>query len=177
MCKDFILVDDFQEEIKSTADKVQFHNCTMTPKIFFKKFHWVVTLYINNCKLRHLTIPDRKADNLENLDRVFEMNYRRNQLTSIPDTYFKYFCNLEALDLSNNLLEKITPSTFENGLHLKKINLESNNISEISKDCFSNLIKLKEIILSKNKIKSLPSKIFKGLENLKILRLDGNDLT
>lgn len=185
MCKDFVFNTfdhvelNLHDQTISTADLVQFHNCTMRkfPKVFFKKFHWVVNLRINNCKLRNITVPDKDADNLENLERIVEMNYRKNQIEALPNSYFHYFNNLAKLDLSYNALKEITASTFEYASALKMLYLEGNSISKVSPDAFKNILNLTSIVLSENKILALPATVFRFNKKLQVIDLDDNDLS
>lgn len=185
MCKDFVFNTfdhvelNLHEQTISTADLVQFHNCTMRkfPKIFFKKFHWVVNLRINNCKLRNITVPDKEADNLENLERIVEMNYRRNQIETLPDFYFHFFTSLAKLDLSYNAIKEITGSIFEYAVSLKMLYLEGNDISKVSPDAFKNILNLTSIVLSENKINSIPATIFRFNKRLQVIDLNDNRLS
>ncbi|KAL5277792.1 hypothetical protein ACFFRR_002801 [Megaselia abdita] len=185
MCKDFVFNTfdhielNIHDQSISTADLVQFQNCTMRkfPKIFFKKFHWVVYLHINNCKLRNITNPDKDADNLENLERIVEMNYRRNQIETLPNYYFHYFSNLAKLDLSYNAIKEISSSIFEYAVGLKMLYLEGNSISELAPDAFKNILNLTSIVLSENKIKALPATIFKYNTKLSLIDLNDNEIT
>lgn len=166
------------EQTISTADLVQFQNCTMRkfPKVFFKKFHWVVNLRINNCKLRNITIPDKEVDNLENVERIVEMNFRKNQIESLPNFYFHYFTNLAKLDLSYNAFKEITSSTFEYAVGLRMIYLEGNSISNVDPDAFKNIVNLTSVVLSENKMKSIPAALFKNNKLIQVIELNSNEL-
>lgn len=169
---------NLHDQTISTADLVQFQNCTMRkfPKVFFKKFHWVVNLRINNCKLRNVTLPDKDADNLENIERIVELNYRKNQIESLPNLYFHYFTNLAKLDISYNAFKEITSSTFEYAVGLKMLYLESNSISNVDPDAFKNIVNLTSIVLSNNKMKVIPAALFKNNKKLQVIDLNDNDL-
>lgn len=185
MCKDFVFNSydhvelNLHEQSMSTADLVQFHNCTMRkfPKVFFKKFHWVVNLRINNCKLRNITMPDALVDNLENTERIVEMSFRKNHIETFPKNYFTFFGNLAKLDVSYNAIKAIDGHLFDQALSLKMLYLEGNIISEISADAFTNNKNLTSLVLSGNKIKSLPATVFHSNELLQVIDLSDNELT
>lgn len=102
---------------------------------------------------------------------VFRMGH--NQLTSIPDEFFR-FQNLKVIDFSHNGLRNL-PDSVCGSLTLVEIQVQGNQITELPK-AIGNLIGLEVLDLGHNQISELPYS-FGALKELKRLDLSENQLS
>jgi len=109
---------------------------------------------------------------LENPDKVYKLNLRKQKLDSIPSAVFE-LKNLQILVLSKNKLTEL-PNAIGNLIHLQIFDISANKIETIPSE-IGNLTHLKELILNRNNINKLPSE-FSNLYNLEYLDLWSNEI-
>lgn len=85
--------------------------------------------------------------------------------------------NVQALDLSDNVISLLTSFEFANiGLtRLKYLNLSKNAISEIELNAFDGLADLMVLDLSRNRLDDISAEVLEKNKNLRILRLSKNN--
>eukprot|EP01117_Protostelium_nocturnum_P007315 TRINITY_DN2615_c0_g1_i1.p1 TRINITY_DN2615_c0_g1~~TRINITY_DN2615_c0_g1_i1.p1 ORF type:complete len:893 (+),score=294.62 TRINITY_DN2615_c0_g1_i1:232-2910(+) len=132
---------------------------------------------------------------MKDSEKIIQLILSQNRLKSIPENFFTSFCNIRALDLSNNQLsqfpkglwtlnrlEKLKmadnelefiPSEINQLVSLQKISLVRNKINEVTEEIAS-LPDLRTLLLDDNKIKRLPTKM--GSSRLKVLSISNNPM-
>lgn len=113
------------------------------------------------------------AEALQNPDKVYKLNLRKQKLKEIPKDIFK-FKNLQELNVSKNKLESL-PENLDSLKYLEVINASDNNIDTIYPS-IGNFPKLKKLILNQNIIAHLPSTIG-NLTEMYFLDMWGNEIT
>lgn len=138
-------------------------------------------------------------DYLPKLNRL-ELNFKINNLTSLPAHVFSHLKHLKSLNLNiltqDNLqnrlfsslkfhleelqikgrIKQIKGDFFEGLAGLKKLKLTYNQIEEVSCDAFSPVKQLEEIEITWNRLQLLKQGLFSSLNQLKILNLSCNKI-
>jgi Leucine-rich repeat (LRR) protein len=106
--------------------------------------------------------------------RVTSLSLARNVVRELPPTSFKEFTQLEALDLSGNLLTSVAATTFT-GLEesLVELNLSGNRLASLSSVPIA-LPQLKVLDVSQNQLAEIPRMAFTQLSSLVYLNLSQN---
>jgi leucine-rich repeat protein SHOC2 len=146
-------------------------------------------LYLDNNKL--IFVPE-----IGDFVQLEELSLESNELTLIPETFFK-LKNLKSLNLSKNTLRCINSNLFTNLSnltvlwlnncelmfipkeigslkYLEKLGFKSNYLQELP-DEFCNLTKLRWLNMEKNEISKLPDN-FHNLKSLNYLNISNNKL-
>ncbi len=110
------------------------------------------------------------------LDRLEELQLRRNNISDVSITFVKVMPEVEKIDLSENGVLSINENIFSNLRRLQRLNLMKNNIKHISLKSFENLPKLSELDLSFNDLHTLNMEVFQIIDDLKVLNLSYNYL-
>ena len=103
------------------------------------------------------------------------IDFRGNQIETIPSDVFSTLLKLENLNLSRNKITKIYPSTFENLRNLEELYLEDNQIEELDGNLFKNNLELKKISLSRNRLKKIGPKLVSQLMKLSKIKFVGDE--
>lgn len=130
-------------------------------------------------RLASLRILDLQSNRFCQLDRdsllatpnLSSLSLANNSLTVVNDSaLLKDVINLEALDLSHNLLQVVALS---NSMSLTTLDLSNNLLEEIR---FHNLSNLKEVFASHNRLVSLTNETFVEMSTLSVLFLQHNSI-
>jgi Leucine-rich repeat (LRR) protein len=119
---------------------------------------------------------DDLGEALKNPSKVYRLNLSNQNFTSLSDSIWIKFENLEYLSLKNDHLEEI-PFGIGNLKNLKILDL-SNNDFEVLPKSFSRLKNLREIYLNGEEKMDINQALrtIKKLPNLKILHLENDNL-
>lgn len=112
------------------------------------------------------------SEALQNPDKIYKLNLRRQKLKEIPNDVFK-LKNLQELNVSKNKLKNL-PKKLDTLKNLEVINASANDIDTIYAEIGS-CTHLKKLILNQNIIAHLPSTIG-NLTNLIFLDMWGNEI-
>lgn len=134
-------------------------------------------------------------------DFVTQINFKSSKVSSIPNTIFRKFSQLQVFDgssvdlhninslslngaenlqmifLYSNRLTTVNDYCFVHSKNLKILDLSSNKISQIQAFAFNSLNNLEELSLSNNQIKSIDDATFQPLTQLKWIWLDRNQIS
>lgn len=135
-------------------------------------------------KMYPYTTLDIEND-LKTLDHIFppsnlsHLDLSHNEISSITDSVFQNFQNMQILDLSRNKLEVIHPNAFQ-GIYspgefmplksLKNLYLSHNLIKTLDKDQFDHVTKLEYLDLSYNPLEELNEDVITAISELTSLK-------
>lgn len=154
----------------------------------------LTNLDLSNCKLTHL-----KANLLENLPNLIQLNLARNSRLSLTRKSGEIvhsdsvrildlsYCNMESIEISGfpnltginlkgNLIKHVMLLDFSNNAALENIDLSSNAIAFIAPDAFNGVIMLKNLDISFNTIRFLENHTFAQNTKLTSINLSRNFL-
>jgi len=109
---------------------------------------------------------------LQNPDKVYKLNLKKQKLKEIPKDVYK-LKNLQELNVSKNKLKEL-PKDLDTLKYLQVLNASANDLDTIYAE-IGNCIELQKLILNQNVIAHLPSTI-ENLTNMFFLDLWGNEI-
>lgn len=118
-------------------------------------------------------IYDNLQEALQNPDKVYRLDLRRNKLKTFPMEILK-LKNLQELDLSKNNLKEL-PEEIGTLTNLQVLNISGNKLQYLP-DSIGELKNLKKFVGSRNSLVALPKRIG-DLQNLEILDIWENELS
>ena len=110
------------------------------------------------------------------LDNLSYLYLSHNNLESISVDAFKGLRQLTHLVISNNLIRRISSGTFRTLSQLEHLNLSHNLLEDTSEEWLEGLVNLRYLNLSHNALTGLVSNFFKPVETLSDLNLSHNEL-
>ena len=110
-----------------------------------------------------------------NMSSLKVLHLDGNDIEQIQDRAFS-LSNLKQLFLQKNKLTLLKPSQLDNLPSLQYLDLSDNLIQTLELGAFQGLTRLQKLRLSRNKLSSLAENVFEGLTSLRELYLDGNML-
>jgi len=128
---------------------------------------------LDTASLLAYPIYDNLQEALQNPDKVYRLDLRRNKLKIFPLDILK-FKNLQELDLSKNNLKEL-PEKIGTLTNLQVLNVSGNKLQYLP-DSIGELKNLKKLVGSRNSLIALPKRIG-DLHNLEILDLWENELS
>ncbi|XP_035665461.1 uncharacterized protein LOC118408715 [Branchiostoma floridae] len=105
------------------------------------------------------------------------LNLRGNQITSISQSDFSRYRNLETLNLVDNNISTINSQAFYLLPNLTKLELDSNQITILRDDMFTGLGNLQTLYLYSSEISDIQAGTFSSTPQLTSLYMDYNKLT
>ncbi|MFH0866760.1 MAG: leucine-rich repeat domain-containing protein [Bacteroidota bacterium] len=152
----------------------------MALKIFTGILFFLIVLISGNVKAQRLDStalaeePEYNdlSEALQNPDKVYKLNLRKQKLKEIPKDVFK-LKNLQELNVSKNKLKDL-PKNLDTLKNLEVINASANDIDTLFAE-IGNCSQLKKLILNQNVIAHLPSTIG-NLTHLIFLDMWGNEI-
>uniref|UniRef100_A0A2C9KD71 TIR domain-containing protein n=1 Tax=Biomphalaria glabrata TaxID=6526 RepID=A0A2C9KD71_BIOGL len=125
---------------------------------------------------RLIKVSGQSQENISSAMRTLDLSY--NNISTIEDSSFRCFVNLQELMLSGNSLIDISSAMFEGLENLKSLSLSRNKIRFLNVSTFDNLANLEVLDLSRNQLnynnRSMPHLVFEKLVHLRQLYLQGN---
>lgn len=140
-----------------------------------------IELVSNQTKIISSTTSDcfsqycRNASCMENRSNVKLLKTGVFNLSSLSETFYKSFKNLQVLDISYYGAKQLTSAAL-NLPYLEILNASHNNLINISEWIFLNLPNLKEIDFSYNQIAALYSTNFRRSLNLTVINVAHNKI-
>lgn len=104
------------------------------------------------------------------------VRFANAELDFIPKQIFKFFKNLERLEIVNSTLESLNEDTLAGGVNLKALHLENNQIKYVSERAFDKLEKLECLSLEGNQIEYLHGRLFVNNLQLKYINFRDNNI-
>ncbi|XP_059608177.1 leucine-rich repeat-containing protein 15-like [Phlebotomus argentipes] len=109
-------------------------------------------------------------------EKLFRLNFTRNQITSISHDAFLNCPRLETIDLSRNRLTSLPAKLLEGLRELNHINLSNNKLKNISQDFLLDNTHLKTVQLQSNSLEELSMDLFGNCTDLHFLDVSNNYL-
>ena len=113
----------------------------------------------------------------EYLRNVYDLDLRRNNLSTLSADALWGLVNLKNLRLDSNKITGLHSESFIYLTNLKKLTLSDNMLNKLRKHDLHSLVNLAHLYLHGNQIKTLHARVFQGLSKLKILKLINNILS
>uniref|UniRef100_A0A2P2J8W9 Protein kinase domain-containing protein n=1 Tax=Rhizophora mucronata TaxID=61149 RepID=A0A2P2J8W9_RHIMU len=121
-------------------------------------------------------IQGRIPDEIGNLNNLFELNLKGNELVGAIPSTIGQLRQLQALTLAQNKLEGYIPQEICDLERLAFLYLEGNGLVGSIPDCFGNLKSIRSLILASNRFSgSIPSTLW-GLQDILQVDLSSNSL-
>eukprot|EP00069_Balaena_mysticetus_P021115 bmy_13480T0 len=161
-------LDEFPTAIRTLSNlkELGFHsnNIKSIPEKAFVGNPSLITMTLTGAQISSL--PQTVCDQLPNL-QALDLSY--NLLEDLPS--FSVCQKLQKIDLRHNEMCEIRANTFQQLFSLRSLNLAWNKIAIIHPNAFSTLPSLRKLDLSSNRLSSFP---VTGLHGLTHLKLTGN---
>lgn len=132
-----------------------------------------VAQLLDTASLLAQPVYDNLQEALQNPDKVYRLDLRRNKLKTFPFEILK-LKNLQELDLSKNNLKEL-PEEIGKLTNLQVLNVAGNKLQYLP-DSIGELKNLKKFVGSRNNLIAIPKRIG-DLQNLEILDLWENELS
>ena len=105
-----------------------------------------------------------------------KVNFKKNEITLIPASYFKDLPDIHKIELQQNWIVDIQNNSFSQVPSLKLLWLGRNRLASLRKGMFANLTRLEWLTLNNNLIQNIQSQTFCDLKSLRRLDLQLNNL-
>ncbi len=106
------------------------------------------------------------------------VDFRNNQLSSLPEGLFSGAGNLQTVRLSYNKLENLPKGLFAGLANVETIDLGNNQLANPPDEIFKDILSLKRVYLNNNQLSSFSEGLFRvsdwGLSNLQYISLANN---
>lgn len=132
-------------------------------------FYFLQTIKMNDCGLTSI-----KQRAFYHTSHLYELDLKRNNLTTLGTNLFIHFENLKKLDLSVNRIYEI--HDFEHLDKLDQLLLKRNMIKKLESDIFRPLISVSVIDLSYNEIEVIEADLFHHNNLLKVINFENNHI-